>query len=283
MTRALDTTPLAQLSELKLGRSRTALWWLGQSSFALRGSGTTILVDPYLAPHDDRLVPPPFAPPDATGVDVIACTHDHLDHLDDESLPGLARASPQATIVVPEPVLGRVSALGISAERIVGAQPGQPIELSAVTIHPVPACHGVHPEDAYTFGRELSGGLCRYLGYVFELDGTRVYHAGDTILYEGMEALVGGLVPDVALLPINGRDPEREARDIVGNLDESEAARLAAALGVDLLVPMHYDMFAANPGSPGKLVELVLRDYPGPAVAVLSRERPFVYTKAPEG
>ena len=31
------------------------------------------------------------------------------------------------------------------------------------------------------------------------------------------------LDPDVALLPINGRDAEREARGIVGNLNEREA------------------------------------------------------------
>jgi L-ascorbate 6-phosphate lactonase len=91
---------------------------------------------------------------------------------------------------------------------------------------------------------------------------------------------VSTLRPHVVLLPINGRDAERESQGIAGNLDEREAAELAAAAGAELLVPMHYDMFAANPGSPAKLVEIVGRDHPSLAVLVVSRDRPFVFRSA---
>jgi L-ascorbate 6-phosphate lactonase len=160
----------------------------------------------------------------------------------------------------------------------VPAQPGRPIELDGVSLHPVPACHGIEPSDAYTFGLELSGGLYRYLGYVVDLGGVRVYHAGDTIHYAGIEEAVAALAPDVALLPINGRSVEREALGMVGNLDEEEAVALAAAIGADVLVPIHYDMFAANPGDPGLVVGHAQR-HPQLAVLVASHERPFVYTK----
>jgi L-ascorbate metabolism protein UlaG (beta-lactamase superfamily) len=238
-----------------------------------------VLVDPFLADHPDRLVPPPVRPEQVIGVDAVAVTHDHLDHLDEESLPRLAKASPEALFVVPEPVGGRVATLGIPRERVAGAQPDRPLELDRLTIHPVPAAHGDEPEDAYGFGLERSNGLYRYLGYVFDLDGVRVYHAGDTIPYAGMEERLRDLRVDVALLPINGRDPDREAQGIVGNLDEAEAAELAAAIGADLLVPMHYDMFAANPGSPGRLVELATKHHPGLQVLVASHARAFVYTR----
>ena len=267
--------------KLAPARGQVALWWLGQSGFGLRGSAATLLVDPFLADYPGRLVPPPFRPEQVRGLDAVAVTHDHVDHLDDESLPGLAEASPDARFVVPEPVVERVTNLGILRERVVGAQPDRPLELDGMTIHPVPACHGDEPADAYGFGLESSDGLYRYLGYVFDLGGVRVYHGGDTIPYEGMEERLRGLQVDVALLPINGRDAEREAQGIVGNLDEEEAARLAAAIGADVLVPMHYDMFATNLGSPGRLVESAARDCPDLAVVVLSRARPFLYT-APE-
>jgi hypothetical protein len=39
---------------------------------------------------------------------------------------------------------------------------------------------------------------------------------------------------------------------------------------------MHWDMFAANPGSPGRTVELA-RGHPGLSVLALSHDRPFVY------
>jgi L-ascorbate metabolism protein UlaG (beta-lactamase superfamily) len=257
---------------------QVALWWLGQSGFGLRGNSATLVVDPFLADHPDRLVPPPFRPHQVGGLDAVVVTHDHLDHLDEESLLGLAEASPDAQFVVPEPLVERVVDLGIPSERVAGAQPDRPFELDGLTVHPVPASHGDDLEDGYGFGLEQSNGLYRYLGYVFDLGGVRVYHAGDTIPYEGMEDRLRDLGVDVALLPINGRDAEREGKGIVGNLDEEEAAQLAAAIGADLLVPMHYDMFAWNPGSPERLVELARTRHPELQILVASLARRFVYT-----
>jgi L-ascorbate metabolism protein UlaG (beta-lactamase superfamily) len=136
--------------------------------------------------------------------------------------------------------------------------------------------HGVTMEDAYGFGEELSGGAVRFLGYVVDVGQVRLYHAGDTIHYPGMEDTLRELAIHVALLPINGRDAEREARGIVGNLSEREAAWLATAIGAETVVPMHYDLFARNRGYPEWLVESVSRDHPGPHVVVPARETPFV-------
>jgi L-ascorbate 6-phosphate lactonase len=279
-TQPQTATVPERLAALDLRSGQIALWWLGQATFLLRSREATVLVDPFLSPHPDRRVPPPFAPRDAEGVDVVLITHDHLDHLDDDALPGIAEASPACWFVVPEPVAFRLTDLGIAGERVVPAQPGRPLGLGGVRIDPVPASHGVEPADAYSFGRELSGGLVRYLGYVLDLDGTRVYHAGDTIPYDGIEAGIAAFEPELALLPINGRSAEREAQGIVGNLDEEEAVELAAAIGAAVLVPIHWDLFAANPGDPGAAVRLAATHHPALSVLVLSRERPFVYTKA---
>jgi L-ascorbate metabolism protein UlaG (beta-lactamase superfamily) len=265
-----------RLRELHLAHGEVALWWLGQASFLLRFAGATVLVDPFLVPHEDRLVPPPFAPAVATGIDVVAVTHDHLDHLDDESLPGIAAASPAARFVVPLPLVDR---LPVPVDRIAGLDARETITIGDLRIHAVQALHGETPADAYCFDGAAGDGACRFLGYVFESRGVRVYHAGDTIPYDGLADRLRRRASDVALLPINGRDRDREALGIVGNLDEREAIELAAAAGVDLLVPMHWDMFAANRGSPGKAAELAGRQ-PGLSVLVASRERPFVYRRA---
>ena len=58
------------------------------------------------------------------------------------------------------------------------------------------------------------------------------------------------LDPDVAILPINGRDAMREAQAIWGNLNHDEAAALAAAAGVPAVVPCHFDGVAGNLGDP---------------------------------
>ena len=79
-------------------------------------------------------------------------------------------------------------------------------------------------------------------------------------------------------LVINGRDPERESRNVVGNLNEREAAWLAREIRADLLVPMHYDLFPGNRGYPSLLLHSIERDHPGVAVHVPARNRAFVYT-----
>ena len=64
---------------------------------------------------------------------------------------------------------------------------------------------------------------------------------------ERLLALAGGRAIDVALLPINGRLPERR---VPGNFWGDEAARFAHAIGAHLVVPMHYEMFAFNTETP---------------------------------
>jgi L-ascorbate metabolism protein UlaG (beta-lactamase superfamily) len=140
--------------------------------------------------------------------------------------------------------------------------------------------HGVTMEDAYGFGEAQSGGEIRFLGYVIDADGARLFHAGDTIYYDRMETTLAEMAVDVAMLPINGRDPVREARGIVGNLSEREAAWLASAIGAEVVLPMHYDVFARNRGYPEWLVESVSRDHPGTHVVVPTREEPFAWTSS---
>src|SRR6266545_274400 len=226
-----------------------------------------------------RRLPEPnvdFALEQATGVAAILCSHEHIDHFDAESLPALAAASPEAKVVVPTPLVERVTALGILPDRVVGAQPDEPFELDGVTIHPLPAVHGVDVADAYSFGRELSGGLYRYLGFVVEAEGLRIYHAGDTLADEELQDRLARLAPDVALLPVNGRDHYREAQNIVGNMGPREAVSFAATVGAGLLVPMHYDMFPINLGYPAHLVDFAGRHHQDVAIMLPSRRRPFV-------
>jgi L-ascorbate 6-phosphate lactonase len=247
------------------------LVWLGQSGFLVRLGEANILVDAFLSPHPDRLVRSELAVADRRFLDVIACTHDHLDHLDREALPGLASESPQARVVVPDQVVDVVADLGISRNRILGMQPDHSVQIAGVTVHAVPARHGSHAADGYSFGA--------FLGFVFSAGGVAIYHAGDTVGFDGLADRLRKLRVDVCLLPINGRDAEREARDIVGNLNEGEAAELAIASGAAVAVPMHYDMFAGNPGDPARMVDAVQRLDGDVTVVVPARGRPFVYTR----
>ncbi len=223
---------------------------------------------------------PPIEPSEATGVDAVACSHEHWDHFDAGTVAAVAAASPDAKVVVPRPIVDQVVALGIEPERVIGAQPAEPVTIGPAVIHPVPARHGIDVTDAYDFGHDRSGGLCRYLGYVVELNGVRIYHAGDTITYPDMAHDLRELSIELALLPINGRDAFREGANVVGNMDAAEALTVAEAAGADVLVPMHYDMFDANPGYPSHLVDIAQRRHSPLTLLLPSVGRPFVYASA---
>ena len=271
-------TVLERVRTAGSGSRGVALSWLGQAGFAVAAGETVALVDPFLSPYRGRAYESALTPSEATDIDLVLVTHEHVDHFDAEAAPAIAAASPAAVFVVPAPIVDMVSDVGVPPDRVVGVQPGDRLDLAGIAIHPVPARHGVTMDDAYGFGEELSGGLVRFLGYVVEAGGVRLYHAGDTIHYAGMETRLADMRIDLAMLPINGRDPERESRDIVGNLNEREAAWLARKIRADLLVPMHYDLFARNRGYPSLLLHSIERDHPGVAVHVPVRDRAFLYT-----
>src|SRR5438105_805281 len=135
------------------------LWWLGQSGSRLRdpAGGPTVFCDPFLTVGDNRTWQ---APIDATTLarqaDLVLVSHEHTDHLDRPALEAAAQApGSHFTVVLPRPLLSEAEALGLTADRIVGAQPEEAIEHLGVSVHPVPACHGVDVVDAYSFGERF--------------------------------------------------------------------------------------------------------------------------------
>lgn len=262
----------------KIQPNQVGLVALGQSGFVLRFPSATALIDGFFSSHPERLLPPPFPAASAAGLDLIACTHDHGDHLDRDALLDLAAASPRARFLVPAPIVEAMESIGIPAKRVIGATPNVSLTIANLEIHALSASHGDRPSDGFSFGVD-SGGNPRFLGFVFSQGGPAVYHAGDTIGYDGLADRLKDLSVDVALLPINGRDAERESRGIVGNLDAAEAADLATAAHVDVVVPMHYDMFAGNPGFPEELVQALRIRKSRVIPVVLPVGQPFMYSK----
>ncbi len=261
------------------GREVT-ITWLRQAGFLVEGASGSCVFDPFLTDLPGMLVSPARVPEDLAHVGVVMGSHEHADHIDGPAFARIAAASDVARFVVPSPVVDLTVAAGVPADRVIGAQPGDVIEVGALRVHPVPARHGIHVADAYDFGHELSGGAYRYLGYVVELEGVHIYHAGDTIAYDGMVERLRSLRVDVALLPINGRDHFRETQDVVGNLTPREAADLAAAIGADLLVPMHYETVPGNTEAPGILVDYLRAVHPTVSVLLPGWGASFRYARA---
>lgn len=266
-----------RFAQLAVPEGQVALWWLGQSGFALRAGNTNLLLDPFLSHNPDRVTEAPITADQCGWVDVVACTHQHIDHFDAPTVKTISQVAPDSKVVVPEPIVFMATDLGIATERVIGAQPGESINLGDITIHPVPAHHGIHMSDAYNDGSAESNGLVRFLGYVVEAHGLHIYHAGDTLVFDGLVDTLKGLHVDVALLPINGRSYFREEQDLVGNMGPRDAAELAQKIGASLLVPMHYDAFPTNLGYPDHLVEVAGRTHPDLSIMIPGRKQPFIF------
>jgi L-ascorbate 6-phosphate lactonase len=141
----------------------------------------------------------------------------------------------------------------VPKSQIISVNPHDVVEVAGIEIDVVPAIHGVTMDDAYGDGSSLGGGP-RFVGYAFRGQPS-VYVAGDTIVTDEVASSLSRLEIEVAMLPINGRDPEREAQGIVGNMDAGEAVELALATGATRLLPYHWDGYAGNTVAPGTVVD----------------------------
>jgi L-ascorbate 6-phosphate lactonase len=237
----------------------SAFWWLGQHSFVVKLDETILLIDPFLSEIEGRNVPPLFAPEDATSVRLVCCTHDHLDHIDPAAVTGLAKAT-TAMFVAPRACKERMLSLEVPEARLVLLNDGEDTTLHNIKMNAIKASH--------EFFDETPEGFFPYLGYVLEGGGKTIYHAGDTVWWEGLQGRLAGWSYDVAFVPINGRDAKRYKEGIIGNFTYQEAADLLGGLNVKLSVPDHYDMFNSNLGDPRAFVEYVNVKYPGRQVWV---------------
>lgn len=244
-----DAALLADIAAVNHADEHVRLWWLGQSGFLVQWQGRHLLLDPYLSdsltvkyadtdkPHV-RMTERVVDPATLDFIDVVTSSHNHTDHLDADTLAPLLRVNPHARLVVPAAnVTFAAERVGVGADVLVGLQIGEATETGPFRIEAVPAAH--ESLDAH------------YAGYVVTCGPWTLYHSGDTVLYPGMVERLRPHRVDVAMLPINGRAPERR---VAGNVNAVEAAQLGRSIGARTVIPCHYDMFTFNTADPADFV-----------------------------
>jgi L-ascorbate metabolism protein UlaG (beta-lactamase superfamily) len=227
------------------------LWWLGQSGFLLQWQGKHLLIDPYLSdsltrkyantdkPHI-RMTERVIDPARLDFIDVVTSSHNHTDHLDAETLIPLLKTNPNFTLIISEANRQFVAQrLGIDTALPIGLNAGESIEAKGFKFTGVPAAHEEIERDNL--------GRCKVMGYIIQFDSWTLYHSGDTVWHDETVAQLKRFSIDVAILPINGRAPERK---VAGNLNAKEAVILARQIGAKLVIPCHYDMFTFNTADP---------------------------------
>lgn len=243
-----DDAFLEDVARAKNDPDRLHLWWLGQSGFLVQHRGSHLLLDPYLSdsltkkyagtnkPHV-RMTERVIAPERLDFVDVVTSSHNHTDHLDGETLIQLLKANPKLTVIVPRAnVRFAADRLQVPPERLTPIRAdGDPVRIAPFTVHAIPSAHESLERD--------ENGDHRFIGFIVRVGEWTIYHSGDCVPYEGLAERLGQWKIDLALLPINGRDP---ARGVAGNFTSPEAAQMGKTIGAGTVIPCHYEMFEFN-------------------------------------
>ncbi len=198
--------------------------WLGHASFRI-DDAVVIYIDPWKLKQ-------------AKPADLILVTHAHFDHLSVEDIAKITR--PGTVIVCPASCADKLS----GDVRIMA--PGNALRVGAVNIEAVPSYNTNKPNHPKQAGN---------LGYIVEVGGRRIYHAGDTDLIPEM----ANMRCDVALLPIGGKY----------TMDAVEAAQAVERIKPKVVVPMHWGDIV---GSAQDVERLKQRVPKGVAVEVLKAE-----------
>lgn len=235
-----------------------SLYWLGQAGFVINAGGYRLVIDPYLSdslaekyrgrlyPHQ-RMMAAPVTTDGLGQVDLVLSTHQHTDHMDPQTLQPMLATRPEVKLVAPLAALDEaLKRAAIGPDRLLLLDAGDKITpLSGVSVTATRSAHETLERD--------SAGHYKFLGYVIEIGGVRLWHSGDTIPYDGMVDEVAALKPDIALLPVNGRSAELLANGVPGNLALAEAIDITKAIGAKALVAHHFGMFSFNTTDPAEI------------------------------
>lgn len=226
---------------------KTHIFSVGQAGYILKSkSGQLLGIDLYLSECVERLeghigfkrLLPKILNPFEVEFDCIIATHPHLDHFDMDSIPAMmswAGSRLFASVDCKKLIENLEMTDEKTSERTIYVKPGDRYTVGDFKISFVNCDHGEGAPDA--------------VGVIVEVDGKRIYEAGDTCLRLDRtdEYKAFGDI-DVMIAPINGA---------YGNLNADECAELAMALGPKLTIPCHYGMFASHGGDPGRFYEIM--------------------------
>ncbi|KKI94185.1 hypothetical protein WQ54_00375 [Bacillus sp. SA1-12] len=270
-----------EVLETKLMDQTIAFWSLGQAGVLIKGQQEDgwICIDPYLTaiieeaePQSEfkRAFPPVIEPAMLKNIDGVLITHDHGDHLDLGTLKELDLVAEKTSLIVPAPCKASVTN-EVGQMKLHLAKADEPLTIKGFTITPVPAAHTEYVVD--------ENNDHAFLGYFIEANGVKLYHSGDTVITPLLIEKVKAFKPDVAFLPINGGDYFRTSRGIVGNMSFREAADFSAAVGADLAIPIHFDMFPNNRDNPAYFVDYLFHHYPTQKFHMMVPGERFIYFK----
>lgn len=171
--------------------------WLGHASILISTGGKNIYVDPW------KLIK------DQPKGDLILITHPHYDHFSPDDINKIVGND--------SVIIGPLDILKIKLGKKIEIKPGQEINLNWVKIKAVPA---------YNINKHFHPKGNNWCGYIIEIEGNKIYIAGDTDFIPEMK----NIVADIVILPVGG----------TYTMTAEEAANAVNTIKPKLAIPYHF-------------------------------------------
>lgn len=190
------------------------IYWLGHDGFEIIHKDKVIYIDPFKIPDNLKKA------------DVILLTHPHFDHASFEDVQKLLKSG---TIVVgTEDTVSSMS----GKKRVVKV--GDKISFSDIEVLVV---------SAYNVDKKFHPKKNGWVGYIINISGKQIYHAGDTDYIPEMK----NYKADIALLPVSGTYV----------MTADEAYKAAIDINPKIVIPMHYGSIVGTKQDAERLKELL--------------------------
>lgn len=234
--------------------AKTTIKWLSHAGFQITSnSGKILYIDPWF---ENPLSA--FNINDVKEAAMVLVTHDHFDHVGQAA--DVVKKTGGLLVANVETARRLQSESHIPAEKV--CYFGYGMNIGGNLLY-----EGISVTMTQAFHSTATGAPC---GYIIKLeDGTTIYHAGDTGLFDSMKIFGELYKIDVALLPIGS----------VFTMDPLQAAWAVKMISPKKVIPMHYKTFPILIQDPKEFVDLTRQEAPNVEVVVLNPGQEYAFTK----
>ena len=186
--------------------------WLKHAAFKITTEDKKIIyLDPYQVSKSEEKA------------DIIICSHEHGDHFDEKSIQNIWKES--TVLLGPKSISSKLMKFNGK-----GLEFYTTLQIGNIKIQLVPAYNlkRMRPNSNETFHPKSR----KWAGSVLEIEGKKIYHAGDSERIPEMKDLASKEI-DVAMLPCGG----------TYTMDFEESTDAAIDINPKIVIPMHnWDM-----------------------------------------